>query len=201
MPAFIIIISFLFASAFIGVQIKSVPEEIVTTTPETVVEIETTVIPTNKSIKPTVEKTKIVVPHSTSTPQTPITIPPIYIVMPPPPAHEPIPETPAPEVIETPPVASAPTPPPTPPILAIQMKVNGEETNEITVNKGSEVTLYWLMTGESARCKAIFPSGEETIYEEQTRKETIESDFTFEVRCTGNSSGRDIKNSILIKTQ
>ena len=201
----ILIFIFALAVALVSVQVNTLPQLTVSTsTPETIIEIETTVTPTDISIPPTVNKTQIIVPKaegtSTTTPP-PIIIPPIIIVLPQA-TSTPAPEAPAP-IIQSEPTSTPPTIP-LPrwmPNLGIKITANGQEGKIVEVNKGEEVALYWLMTGESANCKAVFPSGEETVYVESTRKIVIDSDFVFEIKCVGNGSGIGIKNSVEIKTK
>ena len=88
---------------------------------------------------------------------------------------------------------------PSPTQREIKFRAFGEEIKVATVNKGEEVTLYWLMTGQTARCEVSLPSGKETVSEEGTRKIVVDSDFVFEVNCAGNNSGMGIKNSVDIK--
>ena len=200
---------FIWLGTLIGIYVPVTVNQQVGTLP--VVEMRAPVI---VEIMPTAPKPKeittiIVTPTSpaptsqpTSTPQIPI--PPLVIVIPMP-TIEPQPVIPKPEVlapvIQPEPTSTPPTIPPPRwmPNLGIKITVNGQDNKIIEINKGEEVTIYWLMTGESANCKAIFPWGEETVYVESTRKVVIDSDFVFEISCVGQGSGIGVKNSIEIK--
>ncbi len=70
-----------------------------------------------------------------------------------------------------------------------------------SVTAGDEVTVSWLISGESSNCTVTLPSGVETAHEEQTKKFVLSSDFNLSFECVGKASGIGFSKSVLIRVK